>query len=262
MIYAPRPRRFPYVAGRWPRPVQVGRQRMIDWALRLAAGQARCICWPRGADQPEPFRREARGHPADPGPGALNLCAPRGRCTPSLMRRGAPPRARSRASPDVVIIDICGSIRLPSACGGSLKVRLVLDMDDLPSARYRACAKNRKQGRHQRHVREETAGADARAGAVRLPRVLAAVERPIARLERRRRACSTPSCCVAHRAAALRPATNGGTRVLGRSADLRSRGHSPRAIVRRRPALRLHRQRQHAPTAEALGGSRSRWRPC
>lgn len=186
-----------YVAGRWPWPVQVGRQRMIDQTLSLAAdiGEVHLLAVSDGSASTNPVPAHVKLAGILPMPGAMetavNLAThPLWPLQCHLFNSSAARRkleeAIERISPDVVMIDMLRLYPLAKLVRRKLpKVRLVLDMDDLLSVRYMRMLKNKKQGAISGTFEKKLPG-PLRTLARALPRVLLQVEKPlIARLERK-----------------------------------------------------------------------------
>lgn len=216
-----------YVAGRWPWPVQVGRQRMIDQALRLAAevGEVHLLAIAGVDAKPETVPAHVKLAGLLPTPGAagaaINLIArPLWPLQCHLFNAGAARReldaAIERIRPDVVIIDMLRLYPFAERVRRRFpKVRLVLDMDDLLSVRYARMLKNTKQGAISGTFEKKLPG-PMRALARALPRLLLQVERPlIARLERKVATLFDAILLVSPTEAAALASVNTGKLVLG-----------------------------------------------
>ncbi|MBK8837632.1 MAG: glycosyltransferase [Hyphomonadaceae bacterium] len=216
-----------YVAGRWPWPVQVGRQRMIDQTLRLAAevGEVHLLAFASS----EASRSAVPGHvklaAVLPMPGSLEVAVnvvtnPLSPLQCQLFNSRAARReldaAIRRLSPDVVIIDMVRLYPLAAHVRRAFpRVRLVLDMDDLLSVRYARMLKNRKQGAISGTFEKKLPG-PMRMLARALPRVLLHVERPlIARLERKAALLFDAILLVSPTEAGALAKANSGALVLG-----------------------------------------------
>lgn len=252
-----------YVAGRWPWPVQVGRQRMIDQTLRLAAevGEVHLLAFASA----ETSRPAAPGHMKLAGvlpmPGSLEVAAnvltnPLSPLQCQLFNSAAARReldaAIRRVEPDAVIIDMTRLYPFAVHVRRAFpKVRLVLDMDDLLSVRYARMLQNKKQGAISGTFEKKLPG-PMRVLARAVPRVLLQVERPLmARLERKAARLFDALLLVSPTEAAALAKTNSGALVLG----------FPPMIEQRQTPARNHAaslrfvfigNANYAPNAEAL----------
>lgn len=252
-----------YVAGRWPWPVQVGRQRMIDQTLRLAAevGETHLLAF-AGADA---NRAAVPGHVKFAGvlpmPGSLEVAAnvltnPLSPLQCQLFNSAAARRELDAAirhvEPDAVIIDMTRLYPFAAHVRRAFpKVRLVLDMDDLLSVRYARMLKNKKQGAISGTFEKKLPG-PIRVLARALPRVLLQVERPLmARLERKAARLFDALLLVSPTEADALARANSGALVLG----------FPPMIEQRQTPARNHAtslrfvfigNANYAPNAEAL----------
>ncbi|MFT3723761.1 MAG: glycosyltransferase [Hyphomonadaceae bacterium] len=184
-----------YVAGRWPWPVQVGRQRMIDQALGLASdiGEVHLLAFAESDAGAATVPKHVKLAGILPMPGSPEIAAnlathPLWPLQCHLFNSSAARRKLEEAigsiAPDVVVIDMLRLYPLAQLVRRRFpKVRLVLDMDDLLSVRYMRMLKNRKQGSISGTFEKKIPG-PLRALARALPRLLLHVEKPlIERLE-------------------------------------------------------------------------------
>lgn len=147
-----------YIAGRWPWPIEVGRQRMIDQSLRTAAelGEVHLLAFA----EPKQSTETVPGHVKLAGvlpmsrtiEVAANLIAsPRSPLQNHLFNSASARRVLDRSleaiNPDVVIIDMLRLSPLAARIHRRLpNIRLVLDMDDLLSVRYARMLRSKRRG--------------------------------------------------------------------------------------------------------------------
>ncbi len=253
-----------YVAGRWPWPVQVGRQRMIDQGLRLAAdiGEVHLLAFSESSASAERVPAHVKLAGVLPMPGApetaMNLAAnPQWPLQCHLFNSGAARRkleeAMERIAPDVVIIDMLRLYPLAKLVRSRFpKVRLVLDMDDLLSVRYMRMLKNRKQGSISGTFEKKLPG-PLRALARTLPRVLLQVEKPlIARLERKALDLFDAILLVSPAEAVKLGSASSARPVLGFPPIIEQRSQSARSHANSLRFVFIG-SGNYAPNAEALG---------
>lgn len=253
-----------YVAGRWPWPVQVGRQRMIDQGLSLAAdiGDVHLLAFSESSASANPVPAHVKLAGILPIPGApetaINLAAhPLWPLQCHLFNSGAARRkleeAIERIAPDVVMIDMLRLYPLARLVKRKFpKVRLVLDMDDLLSVRYMRMLKNKKQGSISGTFEKKLPG-PLRALARALPRVLLQVEKPlIARLERKASDLFDAILLVSPTEAARLAGDHSGKTVLGFPPIIEQRPQSARSHANGLRFVFIG-SGNYAPNAEALG---------
>jgi hypothetical protein len=253
-----------YVAGRWPWPVQVGRQRMIDQTLSLAAdiGEVHLLAISDSSASTKPVPAHVKLAGILPMPGAVetvvNLATrPLWPLQCHLFNSSAARRKLEEAieciSPDVVMIDMLRLYPLAKLVRRKFpKVRLVLDMDDLLSVRYMRMLKNKKQGAISGTFEKKLPG-PMRALARALPRVLLQVEKPlIARLERKAADLFDAILLVSPAEAEKLGAAGAGKPVLGFPPIIEQRPKSARSHANSLRFVFIG-SGNYAPNAEALG---------
>lgn len=141
-----------YVASRWPWPVQTGRQRMIDQAIRFAGATHEVHLAVQSSSDlpaaPDGLVASVVRLPAPSAPEALlNLL--RGRCATlqdslftSAAGRSAFAETAGRLNPDVAVYDMArmAGYGLDRMSKNGSRCRQIVDLDDLLSSRYAAMA--------------------------------------------------------------------------------------------------------------------------
>lgn len=216
-----------YVAGRWPWPVNVGRQRMIDQTLRLAAEIAEVHLLAFSAaeaseiEYPAHIRSAGLLKPSGKADIAKSLAAAPGRPLQCHLFNSAAARrdllaAVERIRPDVLVVDMLRLFPLAEAVRKAHpNIRIVLDMDDMLSVRYARMLAAPKLA-HVAGTFERKLPAPLRVLARSAPRTLVKVERPrMAKLERDAYRAADAILMVSPTEAAKLNAENGGAKALG-----------------------------------------------
>lgn len=230
-----------YVAGRWPWPVNVGRQRMIDQTLRLSSeiAETHLLAFGEGDTAKRPAHVKSAGllKAARPAEIAANLAAHPLRPLQCNIFCSAAARAEidaavARLKPDVVVVDM---LRLwPLAEHVKAKhpgVRLALDMDDMLSVRYGRMLANKSLGQITGTFETRIPG-PLRFLARSAPGALVRIERPrIAKLEKIAYGEADAVLMVSPREAGVLNTEMGGAKAVGfppmiEARELGARDHS------------------------------------